>query len=177
MVWPSIFANWNILRTQRCCHYCRLHCRKSRVVYRGLSLYDPYFSGLEPSKRNSTCLQCKFYIIRHQLVLFYFSFWFLHMKHIRHSLSCSKTFQIFKWLYLSSAVLPHLPSTLQHTGLLKILQVCNKNVILNTKKMGDSDVGDIVILVTLWWCLISDVGGRIIILVTVFVMSVIFSMY
>ena len=32
------------------------------------------FSGLEPSKRSSTCLQCKFYIIRHQLVLFYSSF-------------------------------------------------------------------------------------------------------
>ena len=96
-------------------------------------LLNPYFSGLGPSKRNSTCLQCKFYIIRHQLVLFYFSFWFLHMKHIRHSLSCSKTFQIFKCLCLSSAVLPHLPSTLQHTGLLKILQVCNKNVILNIK--------------------------------------------
>ena len=171
MVWPSIFANWNILRTQRCCHYCRLHCRKSRVVYLGLSLYDPYFSGLGPSKRNLTCLQCKFYIIRHQLVLFYFSFWFLHMKHIRHSLSCSKTFQIFKCLCLSSAVLPHLPSTLQHTGLLKILQVCNKNVIPKIKKNG-------------WqWCcwhhrcLISDVCYRIIMLVTFFVILVIFSMY
>ena len=32
------------------------------------------FSGLGPSKRSSTCLQCKFYIIRHQLVLFYSSF-------------------------------------------------------------------------------------------------------
>ena len=27
---------------------------------------------------------------------------------------------------------------------------------------GDSDVGDIVMLVTLWWWLIWDVGGRII---------------
>ena len=94
------------------------------IVYFTVPISDPYFSGLGPSKRNLTCLQCKFYIIRHQLVSFYSSFWFLHMKHIRHNLSCSKTFQIFKWLYLSSAVLPHLPSTLPHTGLLKILQVC-----------------------------------------------------
>ena len=36
--------------------------------------------------------------------------------------------------------------------------------------IGDSDIGDIVMLVTLWWWLISDVGGRII-------MLVIFSMY
>ena len=42
---------------------------------------------------------------------------------------------------------------------------------------GDSDVGDIVMLVTLWWWLIWDVGDRIIILVTFFVMLVIFSMY
>ena len=35
---------------------------------------------------------------------------------------------------------------------------------------GDSDVGDIVMLVTLWLWLIWDVGGRII-------MLVIFSMY
>ena len=35
---------------------------------------------------------------------------------------------------------------------------------------GDSDVGDIVMLVTLWWWLIWDIGGRII-------MLVIFSMY
>ena len=33
-------------------------------------------------------------------------------------------------------------------------------------RLGDSDVGDIVILVTLWWWLISDVGGRIIMLAT-----------
>ena len=38
---------------------------------------------------------------------------------------------------------------------------------------GDSDVGDIVMLVTLWWWLISDVGGRIIMLATFFVMLVI----
>ena len=31
---------------------------------------------------------------------------------------------------------------------------------------GDSDVGDIVMLVTLWWWLIWDVGDRIIMLVT-----------
>ena len=42
---------------------------------------------------------------------------------------------------------------------------------------GDSDVGDIVMLVTLWWWLIWDVGDRIIMLVTFFVMLVIFSMY
>ena len=30
---------------------------------------------------------------------------------------------------------------------------------------GDSDVGNIVMLVTLWWWLISDVAGRIIMLV------------
>ena len=35
---------------------------------------------------------------------------------------------------------------------------------------GDSDVGDIVLLVTLWWWLISDVGGRCIMLATFFVM-------
>ena len=43
--------------------------------------------------------------------------------------------------------------------------------------VGDSDVGDIVMLVTLWWWLILDVGGRIIMLATFFVMLVIFSMY
>ena len=34
---------------------------------------------------------------------------------------------------------------------------------------GHSDVGDIVMLVTLWWWLISDLGGRIIMLATFFV--------
>ena len=34
--------------------------------------------------------------------------------------------------------------------------------------MGDSDVGDIVMLVTLWWWLISDVDGRIFMLATFF---------
>ena len=43
--------------------------------------------------------------------------------------------------------------------------------------LGDSDVGDIVMLVTLWWWLTSDVGGRIIILATFFIMLAIFSMY
>ena len=43
--------------------------------------------------------------------------------------------------------------------------------------IGDSDVGDIVMLVTLWWWLILDVGGTIIILATFFVMLTIFSMY
>ena len=36
-------------------------------------------------------------------------------------------------------------------------------------RIGDSDVGDIVMLVTLWWWLIWDVGGRIIMLATFFV--------
>ena len=44
-------------------------------------------------------------------------------------------------------------------------------------KFGDSDIGDIVMLVTLWWWPILDVGGRIIMLATFFVMLVIFSMY
>ena len=43
--------------------------------------------------------------------------------------------------------------------------------------VDDSDVGDIVMLVTLWWWLIWDVGGGIIMLATFFVMLVIFSMY
>ena len=43
--------------------------------------------------------------------------------------------------------------------------------------LGDSDVGDFVMLVTLWWWLIWDVGGRIIMLATFFIMSVIFPMY
>ena len=42
---------------------------------------------------------------------------------------------------------------------------------------GDSDVGDIVMLVNLWWWLISDVGVRILMLTTFVVMLVIFSMY
>ena len=42
---------------------------------------------------------------------------------------------------------------------------------------GDSDVGDIVMLVTLWWWPIWNVGGRIIMLATFFVMLVIFPMY
>ena len=41
-------------------------------------------------------------------------------------------------------------------------------------EMSDSDVGDIVMLVTLWWWLIWDVVGRIIMLSTFFVMLVIF---
>jgi len=35
-------------------------------------------------------------------------------------------------------------------------------------RKGDIDVGDIVMLVTLWWWLIWDVGGRIIMLATFF---------
>ena len=42
---------------------------------------------------------------------------------------------------------------------------------------GDSDVGDIVMLVTLWWWLIWDVGGKIIIMTTFFVMLMNFAMY
>ena len=33
---------------------------------------------------------------------------------------------------------------------------------------GDSDVGDIVMLVALWWWPVWDVGGRVIVLVTFF---------
>ena len=47
----------------------------------------------------------------------------------------------------------------------------------NVREDGDSDVGDIVMLVTLLRWLISDVDGKIIMLVTFFVMLVIFSMY
>ena len=43
--------------------------------------------------------------------------------------------------------------------------------------MGDSDVGYIVILVALWWWQIWDVGGRIIMLATFFVMLEICPMY
>ena len=42
---------------------------------------------------------------------------------------------------------------------------------------GDSDVGDIVMLVTLWWWLIWDVGGKIIKMTTFFVMLMNFAMY
>ena len=42
---------------------------------------------------------------------------------------------------------------------------------------GDSDVGDNVILVTSRWWLFLDVGERIVMLTTCFVMLVIFSMY
>ena len=42
---------------------------------------------------------------------------------------------------------------------------------------GDSDLGDNVMLVTLGWWLISDVGGRIIMLATFFVMLAILSVY
>ena len=55
--------------------------------------------------------------------------------------------------------------------------VYQKSVRVRNWGLGDSDVGDIVMLVTLWWWLILDVGGRIIMLVTFFVMLVIFSMY
>ena len=44
-------------------------------------------------------------------------------------------------------------------------------------QIGDSDVCDIVMLVTLWWRPIWEVGDRIIMLVTFFVMLVIFPMY
>ena len=57
---------------------------------------------------------------------------------------------------------------------------CDNLIFTNIRPsvaIGDSDVGDIVMLVTLWWWLISDVGGRIIMLATFFVMSMIFSMY
>ena len=35
-------------------------------------------------------------------------------------------------------------------------------VTLTRSQVGDSSVGDIVMFVTLWWWLIWDVGGRII---------------
>ena len=40
-------------------------------------------------------------------------------------------------------------------------------------KMSDSAVGDVIMLMTLWWLLISDVDGRIIMLATFFVMLMI----
>ena len=42
--------------------------------------------------------------------------------------------------------------------------------ILITRRItdGDSDVGDVIMLVTLWWWLIWDVGGRIIMFATFF---------
>ena len=52
-----------------------------------------------------------------------------------------------------------------------------QTVVHSLCKIGDSDVGDIVMLVTLWWWPIWDVGGRIIMLATLFVMLVIFPMY
>ena len=42
-------------------------------------------------------------------------------------------------------------------------------IILVSKNVGESDVGDIDMLVTLWWWLIWNVGGRIIMLATFFV--------
>ena len=48
-------------------------------------------------------------------------------------------------------------------------QLWNQNI-----PTGDSDVGDIVMLVTLWWWLIWDVGGGIIMLEIFFVMLVFF---
>ena len=44
-------------------------------------------------------------------------------------------------------------------------------------KTGDSDVGDKLMLVILWWWPIYDIGDRIIMLATFFVMLVNFSMY
>ena len=52
-----------------------------------------------------------------------------------------------------------------------------QTVVHSLCKIGDSDVGDIVMLVTLWWWPIWDVGGRIIMLATFFVMLMIFLMY
>ena len=52
-----------------------------------------------------------------------------------------------------------------------------KFITCHAKKLGDSDVGDIVMLMTLWCWPIWDVGDRIIMLVTFFVMLVILSMY
>ena len=49
--------------------------------------------------------------------------------------------------------------------------------MLLTWAWGDSDVGDTVMLVTLWWWLILDVGDRNIMLATFFAMLVIFSVY
>ena len=49
--------------------------------------------------------------------------------------------------------------------------------VLNMYRNGDSNVDDIVMLVTLWQWLIWDVGGGIILLATFFVMLVIFQMY
>ena len=55
---------------------------------------------------------------------------------------------------------------------------CNRRMeVILLVENDDSDVGDTVMLVTLWWCLISDVGGRIIMLATFFVMLVIFLVY
>ena len=59
--------------------------------------------------------------------------------------------------------------------------VTSRMLVFKTKLyqdiIGDSDVGDNVMLVTLWWWLIWDVGGWIIMLVTFCVMLVIFWMY
>ena len=70
------------------------------------------------------------------------------------------------WIETSWIVVTDLSPRINKGAQLSVTAVC-----------GDSDVGDIVILVTIWWWLISDVGGRIIMLVTFFVMLVIFSMY
>ena len=50
------------------------------------------------------------------------------------------------------------------------------NSVINNM-IGDSNISDIVMLMTLWWWLISDVGGRIIMLATFFVIFRICSMY
>ena len=58
-----------------------------------------------------------------------------------------------------------------------VTDVIITNIKIVHLNFGDSDVSDIVMLVTLWWWLIWDVGCRNIILATFFVMLVIFSMY
>ena len=42
--------------------------------------------------------------------------------------------------------------------------ICSRDFSFPRTSAYESDVSDIVILVTLWWWLISDVGGRIIVL-------------
>ena len=54
------------------------------------------------------------------------------------------------------------------------LDILKLEFFSSSKNLADRNVGDIVMLATLWWWLISNVGDRIITLANFFVMLVIF---
>ena len=88
---------------------------------------------------------------------------------------CYTNIWIYKTIWSSSSYSWNWTGLLyfrKHHLCVKYVNPMYKFINDSNAKIGDSDVGDIVRLVTLWWWLILDVGGRIIMLATFFVIPV-----